>query len=106
VTAHTQENYYDTQENTAATTSITVTTMASNHQSVVDHDTTTTTDNNTTKDFGNPVQVNADKTFISRTAIQPNPASVQKDRKMREKTAHIGWKASQESQGNNNNNNN
>jgi hypothetical protein len=46
-----------------------------------------------TKDFGNPVQVNTSKLFIRRLS------KCDKERKMREKTAHIGLVASFASQG-------
>jgi hypothetical protein len=45
------------------------------------------------KEFGNPVQVNTGKLFIRRLSKCP------KEQKMREKTAHIGRKASYASQG-------
>jgi geranylgeranyl pyrophosphate synthase len=50
------------------------------------------------KDFGNPVQVNASDTLINRST--ETPTNLKEEREMREKTAHIGWKASQASQGN------
>mmetsp|Transcript_17401 Transcript_17401/g.30316 ORF Transcript_17401/g.30316 Transcript_17401/m.30316 type:complete len:121 (-) Transcript_17401:1222-1584(-) len=49
------------------------------------------------KDFNNPVQVDADKTMPNRGL--DNPPNVQEERKMREKTAQIGLKASHASQG-------
>lgn len=72
--------------------------MAPNDKKKMDDMTTTES-----KDFGNPVQVDADKTYISRTAANTSDTTrdrMEKDRQLREKTAHIGWKASQESQGN------
>ena len=49
------------------------------------------------KDFGNPVQVNAKDTLQNRTT--KNGVNVEQEKEMREKTAHIGFKASHASQG-------
>lgn len=56
---------------------------------------TQTTDMTTldSKDFGNPVQINTSKLFIRRLSKS------NKEKKMREKTAHIGRIASFASQG-------
>ena len=45
------------------------------------------------KDFGNPVQVNTNKLFMDHLSKSD------KEQKMREKTAHIGYEASLASQG-------
>jgi hypothetical protein len=57
---------------------------------------TTTTDVVDRKEFGNLVQVDTDQTLFNRTVEKP-PS--EEERKLREKTAHIGYRASQASQG-------
>jgi hypothetical protein len=57
---------------------------------------TTTTAVVDRKEFGNPVQVDTDQTLFNRTVEKP-PS--EEERKLREKTAHIGYRASQASQG-------
>lgn len=60
-------------------------------------ETTQKNESHAEKDFGNPVQVNAKDTLINRTTEKP--VNLEEEKEMREKTAHIGWKASQASQG-------
>lgn len=57
-----------------------------------------------TKAFGNPVQMDTEHLFLFRTASFGSSTSLrslnmEKERKMRQKTAHIGRKASFASQG-------